>query len=421
MTPEKSVSVIPEGSAYAWGKSARLITKDPFFDTLAETHDFTAVDLCSAYPLYAWIMRGQYKTRSREQSAQLIGKVLHIFHRRKEKMNAVFPSLASLSDEEFKLLREELMPREGFPKLLAQSAIYELLYNPPSDLIGEATDEKRDGIKKYLIDKLSHSKKIYSPIREIPRKGTHHGWEFIIERSAGTTFRREIEDLMGPDKSDLFVEELAGHISDELVGTLKGFSIVSLDIASFLKIRRMARLSFPEEFRKTYYYRSASEPGYYIQGDMRTLPIREGSVSFLNCIEGWPFYFTEEGAKQNFEIARSISHILAVGGSAVFFPWRMKDQDVRQQTILDRIVKYWERLGLTVSFVSYTKAQLENIMSDRELVLVNQSPVFEEPVDSLDALILTKPKSAAYASRPAMSHAVIMPRSFSSFFPVSVT
>src|SRR4029078_2712443 len=61
-------------NAYAWGKTARLLTESELLSSLSATDGpFYALDLCSSYPYYRQMMIGRHRDRVRERSRETVG------------------------------------------------------------------------------------------------------------------------------------------------------------------------------------------------------------------------------------------------------------------------------------------------------------------------------------------------------------
>lgn len=106
-----------EGQAYAWGKTARLLTEPYLMATLQETSgDFLAVDLCCAYPILKQIMIGQHKTRIRTEMRKIAGEFIHELQGAHK--SDQFPSVQGLDAPTLKRLRNELAPKDSLTRQL---------------------------------------------------------------------------------------------------------------------------------------------------------------------------------------------------------------------------------------------------------------------------------------------------------------
>src|SRR3989344_5306867 len=101
-----------EGQAYAWGKTARLLTEPYLMTTLQETTgDFLLVDLCCSYPIYRQIMMGQHKTRTRTEMRRVSGAFIDDLqgaHKRDQFSSVQGLDASTLKDLETNLRQEIL-------------------------------------------------------------------------------------------------------------------------------------------------------------------------------------------------------------------------------------------------------------------------------------------------------------------------
>ena len=390
--PDTSQGPNLEGQAYAWGKTARKITQTHFFKVLKDASNFTAVDLCSAYPLYAHIMSGQYKAKLLEQAQGKGGKLFHNHFDKRSKMTAHFPSTQHLSEDEFSWLRSELEQREAIPRQLLHSVLFDLFLSPPPNLTGLKTKEKKKKTYKYLKEGFSNRTNISYSTNEVPAEEKNEAWPIITGQDLRTTFERQMAYILGPAQAEAFIDEVAVQLAESLTGSLRTFSIFSLDHKTFPELIREARYSFPKRLRNTHFYRSAIDPGTHIEADLVQLPFMTNSVSFFACIEGWPFYLSGLQPEEQFQIADQIVNMLQPGGRAVFFPWRFQEQTMAHRETLKKIEEFWKSKGMNIFYERYRIEKLQEDMSDREYVLANRSPVFKERIKTLTALVIEKPK-----------------------------
>lgn len=383
-----------DGQAYAWGKTARLVTEDHFFSVLRESPNFTAADLCSAYPFFSRVMKGQYRVKTHRATAKYVGGLFHNVLSRKVKLERRFPSLLGISDEEYQELREELEQHDDDGRHLLRAPLFELISTPPNHLVGPKTKEKTEEIKDIIKHKLQMSSVVYSGVREAAQGDTDEGWELVQDFDLGSTFLGIVESALGRERALAFIDELTNDLGEKLSGTLRQFTMISLDVKQFKEINRETKRSFPKGLRKTFFFKSARAPGSHIQGDLKNLPFAPESVSFVSCIEGWPFYLSDLGVDGQISIAGQIIEMLQPGGRAVFFPWRFQGQTLEHRNMLKQVEEFWKSKGMNVFFETSNIQDIQEEMSDREYMLVDRSPVFKERVKRLTTLIIEKPKAA---------------------------
>ncbi|QQG44678.1 MAG: hypothetical protein HYW86_02070 [Candidatus Roizmanbacteria bacterium] len=65
------------GTMYAWGKTARLVTQKDFLKAVDNTcGDFFMLDVCSSYPTYAQMIRERRKQACYDDARKIIGEVV---------------------------------------------------------------------------------------------------------------------------------------------------------------------------------------------------------------------------------------------------------------------------------------------------------------------------------------------------------
>ena len=164
----------------------------------------------------------------------------------------------------------------------------------------------------------------------------------------------------------------------------------------FNQIVNDAKGGFPQKMQDTLFFKSAQDGERHITGDVLYLPFANNSVDFFTSFEGWPFYTKSLGMNGNIEIARRIADQLAHGGKAVFFGWTMDQNTQYTIEILRQVVKEWGKLGLIVERESQTKNEIRSLMTDREFVLSDRSPLFKQS-GIITTLTLSKPLSVEVA------------------------
>src|SRR3989304_1363106 len=375
-----------EGQAYAWGKTARLLTEPYLMTTLQETTgDFLLVDLCCSYPIYRQIMMGQHKTRTRTEMRRVSGAFIDDLqgaHKRDQ-----FSSVQGLDASTLKRLRNELTPRDSLTRQLMESTLFGLMCVESSRELDEETIRNRLAYGFRLSTK-SYEVKTEPPGHNPSDKGT---WQYMVSVEEETTFKKDMTMIMGERNADALIDDMVEYFTERLVGNIRGFRVVSLDIKDLKSISQEAEKSFPKKYRNTRYFRGGRTGNNYIQADMRYLPFVDNSVFFFSSIEGWPFYGTNFELGEHVEIAKRIFGALKPGGRAVFFPWSMQAETGENRASLEAVETAWKEKGIAISKTYFERDELRGDMSSREYDLVHRSPVFREGGDKLVSLVIEKP------------------------------
>jgi hypothetical protein len=378
-----------EGMAYAWGKTARLLTEPFLMEALQETSgDFLAVDLCCSYPIYRQIATGQHKSRTRTEMRKVSGAFvdeLQGAHKRNQ-----FSSVTSLDAPTLKRLRNELTPKDSLTRQLMESALFDVMCLESSKGVDEET------LKQRLLNGFRLSTKSYEVKTEPSghNPGDKGTWQYMVAIEEGTTFKKDLVMIMGERNAEALVNDTAEYFAERLAGNVRGFRVISLDAQDLKSISQEAEKSFPKRYRNTRYFRGGRDGHNYIQADMRHLPFIENSVSFFSSIEGWPFYGSEFDNDDHVRISEQIARELKPGGRAVFFPWCMQGETDRHRESLEAAEDVWRKEGLIIVKSYFDRDQLRGDMSSREYDLVHRSPVFSQGEDKFVSLAVQKPSAA---------------------------
>lgn len=376
------------GIAYAWGKTARVLT-EPFLATaLSQTAgDFVLVDLCSSYPIYKQMMIERQRERSRSYITKLTGGFIDELHAPPQKTK--FESLRKMSAEDIMRLRKMMAPKGNISRNLLESILLNLVSASSS------TVKNEEELTEILDQQFKTSTKGYTMITEPGGKPGDKGtWQFMLPIDTGFSLQEEFVAVFGEEIASSLLKDLSGYFAGKLAGKIRGFQVVSLDIADLKSIVREAERSFPPRYRNTYYFRSARKGDSHVRADVRFLPFTGDTISFISCIEGWPFCGINFTNAEHISTAKQIAHILKPGGRAVLFPWVIQGETEESKKTLQEIESFWAINGLKVEKIQYSLSQLkDDVMSSREYDLVDRSPVFSEGAESFSLIVLEKPKS----------------------------
>lgn len=382
------------GHNYAWGKTARNISEDTIKQTLEETDgDFFLVDLCSAFPLFAQILRERHKKeRCYTQAKKITGELSSILQnspgRMPDELKGEFNTASEMTEKNRKL-RGAITPKNALLRKVLTSLIEDFLYNPPS--INEDDPEKQ--VANMLLGLFETYNTLYEDIFELEEKVGRGRWQIRTAQNADVTPYSQFKEILG-EEADQFMTGLSVFLARKILPNLRRFTAVSLDISDPEELRDESLRSFPNEFNNTEFYRRINKLENHVSADMSRLPFQPESVSFFTCFEGWPFGKFGFNKAQVRDMAVWMLIFLKPGGRALFFPWQVRGETSGEREQLGDIERLWQSMGAKITRKEFTRDELKEQMADRELVLVDHSPVFQEPNDVFTALIVEKPKLA---------------------------
>lgn len=390
MTAEQQDSAQPydlKGDTYSWGKTARKRTEPAFLEVYKQSpDDIWAVDLGSSYPHYRELMTGQHRQRMQVEARRLVSAFVNDLNVYPRKIR--IPFLEKLSDETINGLKKSMLPKHGVTRELLDTAVFELLVDPP-------TQNQRDlnSISNTLYTKFMHSdKRMVDVVEPDGKRGDKGNWVYIAVIGKKITLPKILGSVLKETTPEAFLEILAENLGSRLVseGVPRKVTFLSLDSTPFNEIVERANNGFPPRHRKTLFFHSAQRKDRHIRADILRLPFKPNHVAFFSSIEGWPYYFRFAGREENLSVAEQISEQLTPGGRAVFFPWQMEHTDFRARDMLSQIEKMWQMQGLEVKKEGLSADEMRREMTDRELVLSDHSPLFRYS-GVLTTLTLSKP------------------------------
>lgn len=379
------------GRNYAWGKLARNISEDAIKQTLEGTEgDFLLVDLCSAFPLFARILRERHKKeRCYPQAKKIVGELAQTLEtsskRMPEELKGDFNDTEEMSDKNRKL-RDAITPKGAPLRKVLTSLVEDFLYDPAQIDEGDSKNQ----IAERLLNLFGTYDIIYEDVFELEEKVGRGRWQIRNAKETGITPHSEFTRILD-NEADKFMNGLSVFLAKKILPNLRKFSVISLDISTPQELRGESLRSFPDEFINTEFYRRINKLEDHMLGDMARPPFQPESVSFYACFEGWPFSTFGLDERQTKDMVLWILLSLKPGGKALFFPWQVQGETPKERRQLEDIEKFWQLMGAKIARKEFTRDELKQQMVDRELVLVDHSPVFKEPNDVFTALILEKP------------------------------
>ncbi len=384
------------GQAYAWGKTARIICEPHYQRALKNTDGtFIAVDLCSAYPWFAQILRESHLQECYHASFQLIGNCIAALQSNSRKLppELQFPTFNRLNDEQRRQLRDTISPRNGRLRRMLQAVVQETLHSPPQIDTAHELPSSTAQLAWHFLHGFHTTKIEYYRRFEMDELVGKGRWEIILARSQVQTPHDRIAVIIGDQKAHEFLKDLARSVSTQCLPLLRKRIITSYDIADPADLIREATTSFPARVRDTnFFFRAGRLEDKHLRGDILALPFTPDSVSCFTCIEGYPYYFFDLLPQNHLAFAQSIAESLQPGGCAEFFPWHMRPDRESNQEMLRKVENFWLSRGMELTLKTYAMNELIMQMGDRETLLTMHSPVFgDHSRDTLDALIVEKP------------------------------
>lgn len=395
------------GKAYAWGRTAYRIyephLKQAYFDTEGP---FTAVDLCSAFPLNAQILRDHYREdrfySARDIVTGLINKL------QSGSLEFTLPPSPDINEESKQKLISSLTAKNSRIRSFLTIGALDLLYNPPAVDGNEGTTRNIFLQANYLLGRFHHSSNILGQFIRPARYERALPPDVFLRLQKGT-LDKLIKSSTGIENPFPVLASFAIYIAEKCAQKYRKFSVLSLDNEDSATLRKDADEGFPELFRTQFIYDRAHNymKSHHLRADVFTLPFPPDSLSLITSIEGYPFYFTglpleeKEDVTENqspkpnhLSFAQSVIDVLRPGGRAVFFPWHVKNQTSEDIQNLEEVEEYWRNSGMEVIKKRHHRLQLKIRMGDRELDLSNHSPLFtENPLRVyFTALTVVKPK-----------------------------
>lgn len=356
---------------------------------------FVLVDLCSAYPIFAQILRERRKEDRFNLAKKIVGQFSNNFDAKPEDLPAELemPSTQELTKDEKRSIRNMISPKSGDVRSLLRAIVTDLLYSPPYFKPQISTEEKAGVIGERILYQMNYRKDHYERINELTEL-THHGgnWSLIVPRRVTKSVRERIAAVAGDEKTEDLLIDFSRHLSAQIAPSIEVYEVVTLDLKTPKFIRAGAERSFPDVFKSTKFFRKAGFlDGSHLRANLMAWPLGEEGVNVFTCIEGWPFYFGEE-EEACIDIAENMAKSLKPGGKAVIFPWILNGNYASgEDDILARIEDVWASMGLVITKEEWQKKELEANMTDRELVLLINSPVFKSGAETLTTVILEKP------------------------------
>ena len=331
-----------EGDAYAWGKVARVFTEPAFLKVYNEnpTRDLVCLDAPSSYPHYRQIMVGQHRQRMLNEARRFGGMFFDTFQEvRKNKL----PIATNLDRDDFIAIVKMLGPRKLPARQLLNSAIFELMVNPPPQ-----EDRNTETVSNYLFDRFINSDEVIETVVEPDGKqGDKGNWVFLKPTSVrdvypdiqAETLYEILSSTLG-DRSVDFLKATADYLADYLVtsGNFRRVTFLSLDRKPLRQLVMEAKNTFPPKMQNTLFFQSAQDGRRHLLADLLCIPFANESIDFFTSTEGWPYHFKDHGIRGNREIALRLANLLTPGGKAVFFPWKMDQNTSYSQEILRTIV-----------------------------------------------------------------------------------
>lgn len=389
------------GEAYAWGKMAYSIYESHAKLAYRDTQGlFTAVDLCSAFPLNAQILRDYFREDRFSIARNIITNLINDFW-----LDSLDPELSdpeTLNEESKRKLFSELTAPYSPTRRFLTIATLDLLCDPP------LVDNNKEGEERIIVQTDHLVEKFYHYVQQGGRLTSldfykNMGMEKLYRQNQERTLDKLIRSETGIEDSSRLLSRFVLYIAASCTMMPGKFTVLSLDNETPDKLYKGALKGFPELFHLDFVFDGTWDNmhKYHLQADIFNLPFSKNSLSFITSVEGYPFYFpglSLENQDQNpnhLTFAQSIIDVLKPGGRAVFFPWHTKRQTRQDAENLKETERFWKEKGMEVCKERHNRFKLLMGMGDREKDLASHSPLFtDNPLRmNYTTLVLTKPKT----------------------------
>lgn len=387
------VESAPIGNVYAWGRTARLLSEESIQHLMQIKGSFNMLDICSAYPLFAQITRERIRENNFNTAHTIAGKLIEYLQNpyKFDRINnqQLIPSFHTLENTEREQLKRTLSPKKNTPRRMLTASILDILQSPPIDDTTGNTDTAQT-VAFHLKNLLTQNQHVYRRKFELEERGPKQGrWEIIVPDDTDNTLYAVVEQIVGSDRVDSLLHEISMFLADHTIPHIHPTMVATLDFASKGKIEEEAKSSFPDDYRRTEFFRRAGEFDYHIQADVQHLPLAPNSISLITSFEGWPYYFATKSTEENQIIADMLYRSLKPDGRAVFFPWTL-EPDQNDSSVLTDIEQHWKDQGAHIEKQEVSAEQLRSEMRPREAALSQHSPIFQDN-DVLTVLVVEKP------------------------------
>lgn len=242
---------------------------------------------------------------------------------------------------------------------------------------------------------------------------------FLAETEADRELARSTQ-AVGKNVIEYFVAWQARKLAQLIVNDpirFKPARYLSMDYAEPMDIALSSLKNMPEVARSRPIYghavSSLFDPYQHIQGNMfEPLPFPDNSVTLITGFDGWPAHFRTDpeihGPDADFgQVAlNALLHFyqkLAFGGKIVISPWGTLRKDHRDEKadekVLDGVLtEFSTRTGQHAHVARASRSTFEGWMSVADRQIAEVSPIFQLRGDSVNSLVINKPKESSYKS-----------------------
>lgn len=434
------------GERYAWTRVARWVNQ--FGLAWRDTRgDFTALDICSAVPINAELLRAlHFKYCGKRADKRIVAGYAERF---------VDQTNQSLDDRTKAALSQVIFRRGSQPRVRLASMVQATIFQLPDSINHLPEDEQQTLIADSLLAKLVSSRESYRsdprPGPPDPDQGTtlEHVWgihtqavhyeqtftDWLADVEIPTARAVELGRTFGPDPElrQKYREALratapvgeeqawvfARHFAEESArliiaeGLNRAFASYSLDVESAAELLKAARQSFTTNTQELGIFKRAinrleSGDEHHLTYDLfdpeRDLPIENESISQITIFEGWPFYFkipaeaspAEKQYYKDFAQTRfkALIRKLKPGGRMVIWPWQVLDGGPEDIELLDQLFDIAAEEGRRegAQLVRYSAEQVREWMTEEERdQTARNSPLMQAHQRSFTGLLFVKP------------------------------
>lgn len=418
---------------YAWERLPGWIAEvQGVYDNVGKK-PIVGVDVCSSVPVYAQTLRAHEFARSGARGNEL--------------MRALFSSetFAQLESTTLLPITSALSKDKSSRELLA-AAIQEVLYTVTEEETRRDNDKPNPELMSRLEDKLTNQSVIYEKFHvssDLHFRTTESDTTYFdrlvsqqIPSLAALSARARLsegngreDDMLlakstesaGSEQAQKLIKWQARYLADHISGNrrFRPARYFSMDIADPVQIASSSMVNSPQPSQEIDLFKHAinslGNTKQHIRGSIfNKLPFPDNSLALITCFDAWPFHFQldeeqhtqhEDFGKIALDVLVGFYNKLAPGGKIVIFPWAVHSDSHSERKAADRVldavaVEFSRLIKHGVNRQILHRETLESWMSiaDKE-TLDKMSPVFNDGVDHLEALMVVKPKESSLKNR----------------------
>lgn len=453
--PPPLLEISPSNNCYAWMRMPLwLHHREQARKATEASGQFTIVDLCSSYGIYAELQRSKNFTRVYRYAQGLVNKVIN------EPLDNLH--ITEIDHVALREAKRQIMKSRNMREILI-SHVRRVLYGFDENEVPPVTEpyEAADLLTNRLMYEIFAGREVYvttyddkhtdgrykvdtvvcwldQPLihllaesqtptdtakqaRKIHDNRKHEDEISAVRSKQLKLFQldKEQERLLsamqatepvGKQKAANGLYAIALRIAQLATeqGLIRSYRAISVDREDPLNLFESGRNSFdPETLASGIYHRAGWRMlmrNDHVQADITEVtfwePIPDSSVSLMTSIEGFPYHFEDlarepDGQKKARMMARNIFRKLQLGGHFIAFPWTVPTTARDMHRCLDSMVEVWLDNGADITIKPYRANELIAAAYSKHTGQVEAiSPLFAslDPEEILNLLVVVKDK-----------------------------